>query len=178
MHASRARRPLALAAAAAVGLSLSLAPAASAAPDRDGRVTAQGPLEDLSAAADPTDGATATVLARQVGRGGSVVVLRVAGLRPNASGLTLGAHVHEGPCVADDGAAAGPHWRTSPDVAPSPDTEVWLDVTPGAGGRATAVAVVPFQIPAGSAQSVVVHAMPTAPDGGAGARLACLPVDF
>jgi hypothetical protein len=37
---------------------------------------------------------------------------------------------------------------------------------------------VPFEIIAGAAGSVVIHALATGPDGAAGARLACLPLAF
>jgi Cu/Zn superoxide dismutase len=143
-----------------------------------------GPLTDLqSELASPTDGARGSVTAVVARTGGTLVVLRLRGLDRDAAGRTFGAHLHVGPCVADDGAAAGPHYnhdtaagRTPP--VGSADTEVWLDVTVGRGGTASAVARVDVRIDAGAAQSVVVHEAPTDPDGVAGGRLACLPIDL
>ena len=87
------------------------------------------------------------------------------------------------PCVAGNGAAAGPHYNTDvvergilpPDNEISEDTEMWLDITVE-DGAATATATVPF-VPRPGTRSVVVHAMATDHHtGAAGARLACLPV--
>lgn len=94
--------------------------------------------------------------------------------------MTYGAHLHVGPCVAGDGAAAGPHSNQSvvdgvvPQVVDA-TTEVWLDFTVRPNGSARSVAVVPF-VPTSGTRSIVIHAMPTDPAGAAGARLACLPV--
>jgi hypothetical protein len=104
------------------------------------------------------------------------VHLIVRGLDRNAAGMAFGAHVHIGPCVEGDGAAAGPHYNSG--GPPSPDTEVWLDFTVTNGGSGIGRTVVPFLIPPGGAASVVIHAMPTDPTGAAGARQACLPVEF
>lgn len=133
-------------------------------------------LSDLQPATDQaTDGAWAVASAAVTG-GRTVVVLNVKGLDEGAAGTTFGAHVHTGSCVAGNGAAAGPHYNHGGGV--SPDTEVWLDFTATGGGTGHATAVVPFEIPAGAAASIVIHALPTAPDGTAGARLACLPLEF
>jgi Cu/Zn superoxide dismutase len=122
--------------------------------------------------ADPTDGARATAFAVTT-PWATGVVLVVHDLDRAAAGRTLGAHVHVGPCVAGAGAAAGPHYTHRP--PPSPFTEIWLDLTVGRRGSASATAFVPFGLPPGAAGSIVVHERPTAPDGTAGARLACLP---
>lgn len=179
MSTTPRRRRVLLAACAAPALALLAVPAAAAPATT---LHAEGPLRDLSAAADATDGASARVVAVSHG-GGSTVVLHVDGLARDAAGTTFGAHVHVGPCVAGDGAAAGPHYNhdvATGDPTPqvSPQTEVWLDLTVRGGGTATSVAHVPFRIAPGDAASVVVHAEPTAPSGAAGARLACLPVRF
>ena len=92
------------------------------------------------------------------------------------AGRRFGAHVHTGPCVPADGPAAGPHFAHG--APPSPVTEIWLDVIVDTDGSGSAAAVVPFAVPAGAARSIVVHERPTAPDGTAGGRLACLPVTF
>ena len=141
------------------------------------------PLTDLRPlVADATDGGSGSVGMHQTPRG-TVVLLRLDGLDPSVAGHTFGAHVHTGPCVAGDGASAGPHYNH--DVAlgdPTPEvsaeTEVWLDVTVRPGGGATSVAVVPFVIAPDAARSVVIHAVHTDPTTGlAGPRLACLPLD-
>ena len=161
------------AAAVAAGLAIGVGPAAAASTF----VQAGGALRDLQpGTANATDGATATFWAVQAG-GESTHVLVVRGLNPASAGTTFGAHVHVGPCVAGDGAAAGPHYNSDGGVATA-ENEVWLDFTVRTGGYAVARATVPFTIEPGDAQSVVIHAMPTAPGGGAGARQACLPVQF
>jgi Cu/Zn superoxide dismutase len=140
-------------------------------------VAAGGALQDLApTTADPTDGARARVFAITFGSS-TYVLMTVSGLDRDAAGTTYGAHVHVGPCVAGNGAAAGPHYNIDGGVA-TEENEVWLDFTVLPGGYAQSSAWVPFQIESGDAQSVVIHALPTAPGGAAGARLACLPVAF
>jgi hypothetical protein len=134
-------------------------------------------LSDLSAAADPTDNAWA-VASATVANGQTVVVLNVKGLDAEQAGRTLGAHVHVGPCVAGAGAAALGHYNSLAGGI-SPDTEVWLDFTITGGGTGHAQAVVPFEIAAGTARSIVIHRDPTAAGTGvAGPRLACIPLEF
>ena len=112
--------------------------------------------------------------------GSTTFVLSVTGVDPAAAGQTYGAHLHVGPCVAGEGAAAGPHYNRSTvegDVPPSvtDQTEVWLDVTINAAGVGVSTTTVPF-VPEPGDRSVVLHAEPTTPSGSAGARLECLPV--
>ena len=144
-------------------------------------VRVAAPLTDLQpAAAGPFDGASAAV---QIVSSGSAshTVLRVRGVE-GADGETFGAHLHAGPCVAGDPAAALGHYNTQvlagaekPEV--SERTEVWLDFTVDDGGG-TATASVPF-VPLPGARSVVVHAQATDHHTGlAGPRLACLPVGW
>ena len=107
-------------------------------------------------------------------RHGSHAVLRVRGIE-GADGLTFGAHLHSGPCVAGDPDAALGHYNVDPWSRSTPRTEVWLDFTVD-DGRASASASVPF-VPLPGTRSVVIHAEATDPDtGAAGPRLACLPV--
>ena len=137
----------------------------------------KGPLVDLRpGVSDPTDGARARVVVKETAHG-SVVSLQLGGLDRSAAGESFGAHVHVGPCVPGDGAAAGPHYNANP---PQVDetTEVWLDFIVDRRGKAATVTHVPFVIPDGAAQSVVVHEHPTDPSGAAGARLACIGVAF
>ncbi len=160
---------------AAVTLSAGVPPA-TAAPSF---VSAAAPLTDLLPAAHPTDGGQGQLYAVAPGDGNTYFFLVLTGLDPAAAGETYGAHVHVGPCVAGNGPAALGHYNTGTSGPPSPDNEVWLDFTVLPGGVAVAYATAPFEIAPGTAQSVVVHALPTQPGTGlAGGRIACLPVDF
>jgi Cu/Zn superoxide dismutase len=140
-----------------------------------------GALRDLQpATVSPFDGAAARALLVEHGSG-ATVVLHIDGIDPAAAGNTYGAHLHVGPCIAGDGAAAGPHYNSdaqsgNPHPEVSERTEVWLDFTVNRAGRASSTAVVPFT-PTSGTRSIVVHAMETDHGtGGAGARVACLPV--
>jgi len=162
-----------LAAVAAVaGLTTGTAPAGAASM----YLAASGPLTDLmTGTANATDGASASlwVVASATH---TRFVLFVRDLDPAAAGTTFGAHIHVGPCVEDNGAAAGGHYNTG--GAPGRDTEVWLDFTVRATGVGFARARVPFTIEPGAAQSLVIHVQPTQDSGAAGARQACMPVSF
>ncbi len=143
-------------------------------------VDTEGALEDFQPATEqPTDGAEARLVAFPVG-GSTRFFLFVTGLDPEAAGTTLGAHIHVGPCVAGNGAAAGPHYNTTGKTTPADtDHEVWLDFTIRPGGVAFSRTTVPFVIDPGEAQSLVIHALETQPGTGlAGPRWACLPVEF
>ena len=156
-----------------------ISPAAAASPSQSpSLVWTSGALTDLRPAVDdPTDGVAARVLAVRAG-GKTLTVLHLTGFDRALAGTTFGAHVHSGACVAGNGAIAGPHFNITgqPPTQVSPETEIWLDFTVKRGGKANAVSVVPFEVPVGAASSIVIHAMPTDMGGGAGARLACLPV--
>ncbi len=133
-------------------------------------------LSDLSGLSDPTDGGWA-IASATVGNGQTVVVMNVKDLDRSNAGRTLGAHVHVGPCVAGNGGAALGHYNAGGGI--SPETEVWLDFEITNGGTGHATAVVPFEIAAGTAHSIVIHRDATAPGtGAAGPRLACLPLEF
>jgi superoxide dismutase, Cu-Zn family len=142
----------------------------------------QGSLRDLQPSrSDLLDGARARlVFVRHASS--STFVLVVSGVAPEGGGKTYGAHLHAGPCVAGDPAAAGPHYNQSSEdgVVPpvvSDQTEVWLDVTVGPDGGAVAVTHVPF-VPTLKDRAVVLHEKATDDHGTAGARLACLPVNW
>jgi Cu/Zn superoxide dismutase len=160
-------------------------PVAAAQSDGDSRarvVTEQGELRDLlPATAGPLDGARA-VLVMVSNDGHTAVRLQVHGIDRSAAGRTFGAHLHVGPCVQGNGAAAGPHYNTDTLAGRVPPrvnatTEVWLDFTTTAGGTGHASAEVPF-VPQPGNRAIVIHQDPTAPDGAAGPRLACLPVSW
>jgi superoxide dismutase, Cu-Zn family len=168
----------ALALGGLLAASLAAATSAGAATTDSGAtgVRSAGPLVDLQpTVANPADGAFAQFAATK-SDGTMTAYLVIYGMNPAAAGEVHGAHVHTGPCVAGDGAAAGPHYNSG--GPPSPSTEVWLDFTIQPNGSAYSTTTVPFVIPPGGAMSVVVHAAPTAPGGAAGARIACLPVNF
>lgn len=141
-------------------------------------VTAAGPLRDLdlSSAVNPTDGASARFVSVGVDGSGTRAVLIVTGLDRSKAGTTLGAHVHTGTCVAGAPLTAGPHYNSGGPA--DAEHEVWLDFTISAGGTGMSRASVPFTIAPGAASAMVIHAMATQPGGGAGPRLACLPVIY
>ena len=95
-------------------------------------------------------------------------VLRVRGI-DGADGQTFGAHLHAGPCVAGDPAAALGHYNTDvlagvvpPEI--SEHTEVWLDFTVD-DGAGTATANVPFVPLPGRARSSSTRRPPTTTPG-------------
>jgi Cu/Zn superoxide dismutase len=110
--------------------------------------------------------------------GRSFFRLRVSGI--DAVDGKYGVHLHQGTCVAGDSVAAGPHYNVTWDDLEKKimgdinnKTEVWLDLDVDSDGDARSTATVSF-IPGGP-RSIVLHALPTAADGTAGARLACMP---
>ncbi|MCK2236581.1 MULTISPECIES: superoxide dismutase [unclassified Crossiella] len=131
-------------------------------------------------------GAGVTVAATHVRRGGTLVLLGVRGLVP---GRTYGAHAHTKPCGAAP-ADSGPHYQSVLDpVQPSVDpkyanasNEIWLDFTTNRHGVALSKTVVPWHFGERRAKSVVIHFEKTSTHQGhagtAGARLACVNVDF
>ena len=140
----------------------------------------RGALRDLATSTDdPFEGAHAK-LRMGVGEDRTRFVLRVWHVDDSAAGETFGAHLHEGPCVAGDPDAAGPHYNvsTADPKKVNDRTEVWLDFTVEDDGTGYAVARVPFEPKAGD-RSVVIHQEPTDETTGvAGPRLACLPVEW
>lgn len=104
------------------------------------------------------------------------VRLMVSGLPADR---TFGAHVHTGGCGTDPLASGGHYQHSGDTTVPLAEREVWLDVTSDERGRGVATATVPWVFEAGTAGSVVIHALPTdATTGFAGARLACTSVAF
>lgn len=152
--------------------------------DGDGGATLEvkSMLRDLHpSAVDPTDGARSKLKMSIDDDGEAEFRLVLKGIDPSAAGRRFGAHLHFGPCVAGDGAAALGHYNTDvvAGVSPtrtSPDTEVWLDFTVTRWGTAKVETSVPFA-PRAGIRSIVIHQDPTNDHtGAAGARLACLPV--
>ena len=133
-----------------------------------------------TATGQATDGARAHVRVEATDDGGTRVRLHVTGLDLDAVGRTLGAHVHRGPCVVDSGGAASTHYKHGDQtVTATPANEIWLDFVVQPGGVGDADTTVGFTVPTDAAASVVIHERQTDnPGGGAGARYACIPVDF
>lgn len=136
-------------------------------------------LSDLDpTTTSPFDQASARVL--MVGYRNSAFSLRLRGIDKSKAGQSYGAHLHVGPCVAGAPSTAGPHYnldavRGVTPVVASDQTEVWLDFTVDADGEARSSTTIPF-VPDAGERAIVIHAEETAPNGTAGARLACLPL--
>ena len=139
-------------------------------------------LSDLSTATpDAFDAARATAFMMSV-NGESTFRLHVRGIDESAVGKTYPAHLHEGPCVAGNGAAALGHYNTQKEAGLSApylvngETEVHLDFTVSSQRSARVVAVVPF-VPKPGDRSIVIHSnQPPVPPATSPARWACLPL--
>lgn len=93
-----------------------------------------------------------------------------------AANRTFGAHVHVAPCGSDP-AASGGHYQHGT-AATLAGREVWLDFTTNADGDGVGETDIPWLIAAGTAGSVVIHALPTNALGVAGPKLMCTDVPF
>jgi superoxide dismutase, Cu-Zn family len=142
--------------------------------------TSNGPLRGLAPHGPFERGRAVVVMVSQGAR--TTVRLKVTGVGRMAAGRTFGAHLHTGPCVAGDGAAAGPHYNTDvingrKPVRVDSEREIGLDFTVGPSGAANASTVVPFAPKPGD-RSIVIHEHATDHHGTAGGRLACLPLSW
>jgi hypothetical protein len=168
--------------AVALASAAALVTAAPAQAGTTGAHVFRGALRDLQpASSSPLDGARAKLIFAEH-HGSSTFVLVVTGVGAAGVGHTYGAHLHTRACVAGDGAAAGPHYNQSTENGVVPpivndQTEVWLDVTVRPGGTGVAVTKVPF-VPSPGTRAIVLHEQHTDDHGTAGARLACLPVNW
>ena len=145
-----------------------------------------GELTDYATPPSPPDGKPdifkgSKASAMMIGMDGrSFIRLRVSGI--DAKKGKYGVHLHQGTCNAENPGEAGPHynvtWNSTTKLSDviSSKTEVWLDLNVNSHGDGQSTATVSF-IPDGQ-RSIVLHAAPTAEDGTAGARLACLPFDI
>lgn len=119
--------------------------------------------------------------------GATTVRLALRGLLPDRR---YGAHVHAAPCGAA-GESAGPTYQNTvdpaqPSVDPAyanPENEIWLDFRTDAEGAGSSQTTVDWGFTADRrAQSVVVHAWPTATEAGragsAGTEVGCVTVRF
>ncbi len=107
----------------------------------------------------------------------TAVTLEASNFPRSAYGRTFGAHVHIdrcGPRPTD----AGKHYQTRDGKGSLRDREVWLDFTVDQQGRALVRAERPWAIPAGAANSVVVHSRATDKGGDAGDPILCTTVPF
>jgi superoxide dismutase, Cu-Zn family len=158
--------PIAVVALATVGVGVA---AASGGASRSG-----GP--DYVYGANPFADATASVLVVATGNGKTHVTLHLRGVDAPA-GQRFGAHVHEHAC-GSLGSDAGAHYQQAGVTGTLEAREIWLDFTVNRAGNAHAEAVRPWSLDQSAPRSVIVHALPTAPDtGAAGARLACIDLD-
>ena len=137
-----------------------------------GSARSSGP--DFTYGSTPFTNATASVHVVHTGNGGTHVTLHILGVDAPA-GQTFGAHVHEFACGAS-GAAAGRHYQNAAAGALK-GREVWLDFTVNADGIGHAEAKRPWSLDETIQRSVIIHARPTAADGSAGPRLACIDLD-
>ena len=131
--------------------------------------------------ANPITGGEARVHSVTTPSGKTTVTLHVSGLPANRS---FGSHVHKLAC--NDNKAGG-HYQNVPAVPPTsvndpsvanPENEVWLDFTTNAAGNGEAHAEVDFAFRADGANAVIIHDHHTESGGVAGAKLACLNVNF
>ena len=141
-----------------------------------------GYLTDLSPNTDDVfDGAKASAVMIGV-EGSSFFRLQIKGIG-RAAGIEYPAHLHEGPCVAGQGALAlGPYNTQQEAGFPAPwtvnnQTEVHLDFKVNSDRSAQVSVNVPF-IPIPGQRSIVIHSDATLPPGSSPARLACLPLDI
>ena len=113
MHNRTIRRLAAAGATASLLVTFNTAAAGAATDDRGVARQFTAPLTDLQPGVDdPLDGATARLIMIEHA-GSTTFVLIVTDIDPAVAGQTYGAHLHVGPCVAGDGAAAGPHYNQS-----------------------------------------------------------------
>jgi Cu/Zn superoxide dismutase len=143
-----------------------------------------GDLRDLSTGTrDVFDGAKATAFMMGI-NGQTTFRLNVRGIDESADGKEYPAHLHEGPCEAGKGDAAGPHYNISgknPVTGAfneiTDKTEAWLTFNVNSEGSARVTVSVPFvptPRPDGAARSIVIHTNDTSLK----TRLACLPLDI
>lgn len=137
-----------------------------------------GDLTDYPTTPDVFKRATATAMMMGLD-GESTFRLSIEGIDESAAGDEYSAHLHAGPCVAEDPAAAGGNYNVSSQVPPSVSrtTEVHLDFTVNDGGSARITLSVPF-VPTAGTRSIVIHSNETPASGSSPARLACLPLDI
>ena len=144
----------------------------------------------------PLDGASASLRIVESPDEGTGFRLKVTGIDTSLSKATFGAHLHVGECTERVVEAetlllspdtTGPHYTVAGEQV-SHETEVWFELVPDEEGAASDESWVPFVpedqsflaggvfYPVDGLMSIVLHRDPTAPNGVAGPREACLPV--
>jgi hypothetical protein len=123
-------------------------------------------------APNPAEGVTGFVHHNTNHHGQTHVVLQVRGLPANRE---FGSHVHLLPCNVN---LAGGHYRNDPAGPATPTNEIWLDFTTNEAGNGSSQALVDFLIRPNGAHAVIIHDHGTDAAGAAGAKLACLDVNF
>ncbi|GAA2420062.1 hypothetical protein GCM10010191_34060 [Actinomadura vinacea] len=119
------------------------------------------------------------VVAVRSARGRTVVDLYVSGFPRSAVGRRFGAHVHRNKCGPRPVQAGRAYQRQARRGTPLRAREIWMDLRIRRDGRGHARAVVPWRIPRGHANSLVIHSKPTiSRSAEAGARLFCTTVPF
>jgi hypothetical protein len=147
-----------------------------------------GALRDVLATDGPFDSTHAKVTIVQ-DTDSTRFSIKITGIDISASGVLVGAHLHTGPCVEGNGAAALGHYNRQmvpagtltnyADTVKSPSTEVWFDLVPseedGAAAFETTAPFVPLDLD--GVMSIVVHIEPTQPvTGYASSRQGCFPL--
>ncbi len=137
------------------------------------------PAPDQATSNPILEGATARVHAVEDASGRTIVTLHVKGLPANRE---FGSHVHVLDCSTNK---AGGHYRNilgTGAAGATPENEVWLDFETNDAGNATAKATVAWTFRPDGANAVIIHDRHTTHGGTtagtAGAKLACLDVDF
>lgn len=159
---------------AVAGMTIGVLGGAGVAMAAGGSARSSGP--DYAYGVDnPFVDASATVHVVRTAEGSANITLHVHGANAPA-GRRFGAHVHQNPCGALPTAAGG-HYQHADATGSLEEREVWLDVTVNEAGNGHAMANRPWAVDESHPRSVIIHALPTAADGTAGARLACIDLD-
>ena len=142
----------------------------------DLQVTTPGPLDGAEAEVTMT---SVSGIKDGVPYASTLASLKLKNVAKAAEGTTYGVHLHVGPCVRGDGAAALAHYNNdvatgAPTVQVGPRTEIWLDATITDKGEAESWTTIKW-IPQPGIRSIVFHSDHTADTGAAGPRLACIP---
>jgi superoxide dismutase, Cu-Zn family len=143
----------------------------------------------------PLDGASASIRITETPAMGAIFKLRVTDINLSAANEEFGAHLHVGPCterlvletdpvVVLSPDTTGAHYRSDSEQA-SPANEVWFDLVPENETKQLAndETSVKFEVKdtlSPGVMSIVLHEKatdPSTPNGAAGLREACLPVE-
>jgi len=128
------------------------------------------------------DSAKAKLKVTETSDGETKFSLEVRDIKPGFIGREFGSHLHNNTCVTDGYDGVGKHYQ-NPDADPAAtleEREVWFKVVPNEDGEAVYQTVVPFvpKDPDGNgAMSIVIHTDHTKPDGTAGFKEVCLPLN-